>query len=215
MITKLYILKDAIWEELEVYNRVEFDERLDEQLDSGSVQTINTTSEAYADYSLFKLTTQDLDENEKSMQYFGFDTVEKRGDAYHIHTIELVEPTRLIMGFTIDGCKVTQPIEGTKKTLFEVAFSDYGGLTSKAKLLSASDTERYLFNYGGTEIEDMMKDIISPEFHWEAGTLLWECLCDIGNVINCIPRIKFKGSTTNRAYILFEPINNVTGVYEI
>lgn len=214
MITKLSIADNGEWVDLNVYNRVEIDERLDEQLDTGNVQTINDIESAYDDYTLFKLTTTDADGDTREEIYFGFDTVEKRGGGYYIHTIELVEPTRIVMGIPIDGCKVTQPIEGEKKTLFDVAFSDNGGLISKAKLLSTANREVYLLNYS-SEMVEYMKEVESPEFHWECGTLLWECLCDIGNVINCIPRVWFASANTNRLFIDFTPVNDITAEYEL
>lgn len=214
MIIKLKIAEDYKWKDLPVYNRCSFDERLDEQLDSGSVQTINDSDVEYDDYSLYRVEITDEDGQTKSNSYFGFDTVEKRSDGYFIHTIELVEPTRIIMGFTIDGCKVTQPIEEEKRTLYDVVFSTKGGLISKAKLESVSDREWYLLDGDGDMIEKM-KSIPSPEFHWECGTLLWECLVDVGNVVNCIPRVRFVATNTRRCFIEFDPINEVTAEYEL
>ena len=215
IITKLQIAENNAWVDLPVYNRMEYDERLDEQLDSGTIQTINQNNAEYDDYTLYRVIhIDDEDGTSKYVTYFGFDTVEKRGEEYYIHTIELVEPTRIVMGISIDGCKVTQPIEGEKKTLFDVAFSDNGGLISKAKLLSTSNREVYLLNYS-SEIVEYMKEVESPEFHWECGTLLWECLCDIGNVINCIPRVWFAGANTNRLFIDFTPVNDITEEYQL
>lgn len=214
MIIKLKIAENYKWKDLPVYNRSTFDERLDEQLDSGSVQTINDSDVEYDDYSLYRVEIEDEDGQTKSNSYFGFDTVEMRSDGYFIHTIELVEPTRIIMGFTIDGCKVTQPIEGEKKTLYDVVFGTKGGLIAKAKLESISDREWYFLDGDGDMIEKM-KSIPSPEFHWECGTLLWECLVDVGNVINCIPRVRFIATNTRRCFIEFDPVNEVTAEYEL
>ena len=209
MITKLFIAIDSQWVELPVYNRIEFDERLDEQLDSGSVQTISKSGTPFADYTLYRLKFMQDGETIIDESYFGFDTVEKRGEDYYIHMIELVEVTRIAMGIPIDGCKVTQPIEGEKKSLFDVVFSYEGGLISKAKLESVADRELYL-HPGSGDIIEKMKNIPSPEFHWECGTLLWECLCDIGNVINCIPRVRFVDTNTKCLFIEFEPVNDIT-----
>ena len=210
MITKLYIADGNTWSELPVYNRVEFDERLDEQLDSGQVQTINGIETAYEDYSLFRMSTIDAEGVSKNALYYGFDTVEKRGKEYYIHTIELVEITRIVMGISIDGCKVTQSIDGTKKTLYEVLT----GLLNKVKLKSATRLETYLSVSSANEAVKKMKEVASPEFHWECGTLLWECLCDIGKVIDCIPRASVSIST-GIISVQFDQINNVTQVYEL
>lgn len=214
MITKLYIAEDGKWMELPVYNRMEYDERLDEQLDSGNIQTINDSGVAYEDYSLYRLVTTDADGESREEVMFGFDTVEKRGKDYYIHMVELVEPTRIVMGIPIDGCKVTQPIEGEKKSLYDVVFDVQGGLITKARLKSVKSPHWDLFDWPSDAVEKM-QNIPSPEFHWECGTLLWECLCDVGNVINCIPRVRFVGTNTDRMFIDFIPVNDVTAVYEL
>ena len=214
MTTKLYIAKDGKWYELPVYNRAEFDERLDEQLDSGTIQTINRNNTTYEDYSLYRVLTTDVDGESKEESYFGFDTVEQRGKDYYIHTIELVEPTRIVMGIPIDGCKVTQPIEGEKKSLYDIVFDLISGFLSKAKLIS-TDNPEYTFLEYASDVVEKMKEIPSPEFHWECGTLLWECLCDVGNVINCIPRVRFVGTNTKRMFIDFVPVNDITAEYEL
>ncbi|MBQ9728195.1 MAG: hypothetical protein IJV85_01220 [Clostridia bacterium] len=214
MITAKLYINDGTWTELPVYNNVEFDERLDEELDSGSVQVISKSGMPFADYTLYRLKFMQDDETIIDESYFGFDTVEQRGEDYYIHTIELVEITRIAMGIPIDGCKVTQPIEGEKKSLYDVAFSFEGGLISKAKLESVADRELYLHPASGDMIEKM-KNVPSPEFHWECGTLLWECLCDVGNVINCIPRARFVGTNTDRLFIEFIPVNDITEEYEL
>ena len=208
MTTKLYI-KDSenwVWTELPVYNRVEFDERLDEQLDSGSVQTITDGDEAFEDYSLYKLVTSD-GETEKEEYLFGFDTVEKRGDKYFIHTIELVELTRILMGIPIDGMSVTQPLTGTKSTIKDVAkgLCRYG--------VTYISGERRKIRYEATS--DVEESTISPEFTWECGTLLWECLCDVGNVINCIPRVVLGQNSTVPYVVKFDKVNEVTAEYEL
>ena len=217
MTIRLQIADNYRWQDLPVYNLGSFDERLDEQLDSGSVQTINDSSVEYDDYSLYRVTVEDDDGTQKYASYFGFDTVEQRGDGYFIHTIELVEPTRIVMGFPIDGCKVTQPIEGKKKSLYDVVFSDDGGLISKAKLerVNKREEKSWYLRRGNGEMIEKMKSIPSPEFHWECGTLLWECLVDVGNVINCIPRIRFVETNTRECYIEFDPVNEVTAEYEL
>lgn len=205
MIVKLeeYNEIDNSWTNLPVYNRVEFDERLDEQLDSGSVQTILPYSAMLADCTLVRLTISDgADERVETM--LAFDSVEKRGESYYIHTLELVEPTRLLMGLIIDGCKVTQPIEGAKQTIGEVL----------DRLLTVAEL-RENPNYDGARFrldDNALFQRICPEFCWESGTLLWECLCDIGNVINCIPRVYLERTIKK---IRFDKVNEVTAEYEL
>jgi hypothetical protein len=168
----------------------------------------------------------DMTDNlEKKKWYFcGFDSVEKRGVGYYIHTLELCEPTRLLMGILIDGRKVTQPIEGSgeeKQTLYDVLVGllntfellPFGEKFSRSYEKSRIVTE-YEYNEDST-IKDLMEGIASPEFHWEAETSLWECLCDIGNVINAIPRLTYNEHNAEHPFsvLLFDMINESAGEY--
>lgn len=193
-----------------LYNSVSFDERLDEQLDTGTIQVISTEeSLSFADFCPILVKVEDLDGTKKTMQFCGFKSLEKRGANYYVHTIELVEPTRLLMGIIIEGKKITQPIDGsTKKSLYRVLSS----------LLQTFETKELGFpprisTYVSDKVGELLRNTISPEFHWEAGTLLWECLCDIGNVINAIPRLVYAYGEMKG--IDFDLINEDKGEYEI
>ena len=188
-----------------MYNRFEFDERLDEQLDSGSIQVISDQATAFEDYSLYQVTIRDGTDY-RSDFYYGIDTVEKRGAGYYVHTIELIELTRLLMGLPIEGRKVTQPIEGDKKTLYTVLDE----LLTVAETVESAEKRRYNIADG---VKGMLEAVTSPEFHWEGGTLLWECLCDIGNVMNCIPRLIYEPG--NGLFITFDEVNKITGVWDL
>lgn len=217
MISKAEILKkDGQIYEAKPYNSVTFDERLDEQLDTGSIQLILADEGvSFADFCAVSLTIKDEDGNRKRMPFCGFKTVEKRGEGYYILTLELVEPTRILMGTIIEGRKVTQPIEGSgeaKKTLYDVTKS----LLKTFETLPWEDgiaIPRFGLQENAKSVS-LLKLTESPEFHWEAGTLLWECLVDIGNVINAIPRLlhtSLKGKYT----VTFDTINDVTDEYEL
>lgn len=213
MTTKLYVLKEQDgeveeWAKIPVYNRSESDERLDEQFDTGSIMTISDTEEPFEEYTLFKVVVFDGSEETENF-YFGFDTVEKRGEGYFIHTIELVELTRWAMGLFIDGKRITQPITGTRKTLMNA----YVAILRTAKLCKGTSDIPF-FNGNDDEINRIMQDTVSPEFYWTAGTSFWECLVDIGNVINCIPRITYNVDTKH-FNVKFEKVNEITGIYEL
>lgn len=202
-----------------LYNSVSFDERLDEQLDTGTIQVISTEeSLSFADFCPILVEVWESDKIKKTMQFCGFKSLEKRGANYYVHTIELVEPTRLLMGIIIEGKKITQPIDGSgkaKKSLSDVLNSLINSVeTLEADLLDAPYPARFGLNVYG-KLQTLLEDTISPEFHWEAGTLLWECLCDIGNVVNAIPRLIAVGSKPVYEWITFDLINEEEGEYEI
>ena len=216
MRTAVFIYENKTWVEYPIYNVCAIDERLDEQLDSGTVQILYENSRSFADFSMVKLISND-NITSKEMYFYAFDTVEKRKDKYYIHTLELVEPTRLLMGVPIDGKAVTQPFEKTYKTSLYDALRE---LLKVAQLLSKDETQKFYIVEQNHPLYDRsvflaMIDTLSPEFHWEAETLLWECLCDIGNVINCIPRLVPNKEETAFNTIIFEKINDVKGEYEI
>lgn len=211
--------------EYPIYNNLTFSERIDEELDSGDVQIISNDSTPFPEYSIAKLTLECGDEK-KIFDFFAFDTVEKRRgytanehsidkfkDGYYIHTLSLVELTRLLMGVMIDGKAIVQPIDGSdKKTLYEVVKT----LLKTAKLLKVENgitqgSKFYLRPDYSVDKKELAQ--ISPEFRWECGTLLWECLQDIANVIDCIPRVVI--GEGGSLYVTFDKINEVTGVYEI
>lgn len=209
--TRMYIYQQSEWKEYPLYNAVDFSERLDEEFDTAGVATITANIVPFDDYCMIKLVTSDGASEDKTRYFFGFDTVEKRGDGYYVHNLELCEPTRVLMGVPIDGRKITQPIDGSQKTSLYWVIVE---LLETSELLLYDDTStRFTFNASG--VGRFVERIFAPELHWEAGTLLWECLCDIGNVINCIPRVVPNSDETAFNVIKFEKINEITGEYEI
>lgn len=203
------------WREYVAYNRVTADFRLDEQLDTGNIMIITDSAEPISPMSAANLELTDGD-NSVYFPCYCFDRVEVRGQGYYVHNLTLVEPTRRLMGILIDGVKVTQPTEEeqaqgeAKKSLYEV-------------------TERLLHTYmlNDTELDaecampvehevvSLLKNTESPEFQWEAETQLWECLKDIGDVINCMPRLTFNAEHTALNTLTFDRINDVTEEREL
>jgi hypothetical protein len=218
------ILQNGEWVAYSLYNSIDFDERLDEQFDTGSVQVISNSATPFADYCVVRMDMTDNLEV-KSWYYCGFDSVEKRGGGYYIHTLELCEPTRLLMGTLIDGRKVTQPMEGSneaKQTLYDVLIGllntfellPFGEKFSRSREKSRIITE-HEYDSSLTDTKCIMENVTSPEFHWEAETSLWECLCDIGNVINAIPRLTYNKYNAEYPFsvLLFDMINESAGEY--
>jgi hypothetical protein len=210
MITSVNIKNSTgSWGDAKLYNSATFDERLDEQLDTGSIQLItNSESVPFNDFCSIKVVITDNNGSPKTMYFCGSDTVEKRGAGYYIHTLELVEPTRLLMGIIIEGRKVTQAISSEKKSLYRVLLGLLNTFETKEK--GAQSKFRIAVS---DKVGNLLRGTISPEFHWESGTLLWECLLDIGNVINAIPRLEAdnNGDFVN---LSFDLINEETKEYE-
>lgn len=206
MKTRLYVnTTDQGWQEQSLYNTAEFSERLDEELDTGNVQTITSSAEPFEDCCMTRVTLSD-DVDTKEAYFCGFDTVEKRGGGYFIHSLDLCEPTRLLMGVFIDGRRITQPLEeDAKKSLYSVTAE----LLETCETLGVDETTRFTLDEACEAVE-LMKELVSPEFYWDAGTSLWECLCDIANVINCIPRLIVNGDKTAFSVITLDRVNEIT-----
>lgn len=206
---KIYI--DGAWTEYPVDNHVVMDCRLDEQLDTGSLQMIDSESKPIPPMSVSELVISD-GENTLSMPAYCFDTLEVRGEDYYVHNLTLCEPARRFMGVLIDGIKVTQPREESgalKKSLYEVTERVLKTcvLQEKGKRVFTLTTD--------PNILSILKNTESPEFDWEAETLLWECLKDIGNVIGCMPRLTFNEPKTDFSVLTFDEVNEPTGFYEL
>lgn len=219
MITSINIKSNnGSWIIANSYNSNVFDERVDEQLDTGSIQIITNSEEVvFNDFCPVRVGITDSVGDTKEAYYCGFNTQEKRGTGYYINTLELVEPTRILMGVIIEGRKVTQPIESgkEKQTLYDSA----EGLLLTCETLSYNTKgKRYSPRFklvDNEEIISLLRSVVSPEFHWEAGTLLWECLLDIGNVINAMPRLLFNEETEEFDTITFDLINETPNEYEL
>ena len=210
MILKIYL--DKQWKDYPVSNRGTADFRLDEQLDAGSVMIITDSAEPIPPMSMTELTISD-GENTLSMPAYCFDTVEVRGQGYYVHNLTLVEPTRLFMGAVIDGVKITQPQEESER---ESLYTVTERLLNAYKLLKWYTLSRF-FLTDDEEIVSLLRERKSPQFDWEAETQLWECLKDIGSVINCMPRLTVEHSTASFTFdtIVFDKINDVTEEREL
>ena len=199
-----------------VSNRITADFRLDEQLDTGSVMIITDSAEPILPMTHALLQIFDTPTTIKNILYFPaycFDTMEARGQGYYAHNLTLVEPTRLLMGIPIEGMKVTQPQDGTAKdSLYTVA----DRLLRVCRLTKGGKPQKFWLT-DDEEIVTLLKNNDSPEFAWEAETQLWECLKDIGSVINCMPRLTSVDPMNSMTFttITFDKINDVTEEREL
>ena len=217
MVVSLSINTANGWKSVPLYNTVTMDERFDEELDGGACETYLETEEGFPEFSEAILTATD-GEKTITVPFFLFDDVEKRARGYHRHSLELVEPTRWLMGLLIDGLKVTQPIDGSKKkTLLEV-------INRVFRCFNAHRYEDVLSPYTGEirspifeldeETEKLLSGVDSPEFEWQGETLLFEVLQDIADVVDSIPRLTVNLGN-QFVKIKFDQVNVSTGEYEI
>ena len=199
-----FIPYDTTITDFKVTNSAAIDERIDETLDGGNVQLIMPTKTPLNPMSAAKLKLYD-ETGEISEDFFLFDTVEKRGKNYYAHSITLCEPTRLFMGQMIDGLRITQHTDGSaKKSLYSAIQRVLKNYTLKGYNSSSAFTLD-----ADTTLTNILQNTESPEFAWQAETLLFEVLCDIGNVINAIPRLKYPNLIT------FDFVNQITGEAEL
>lgn len=212
MNAKLSIVQPKSFEGLKTVNYASIDERLDESLDGGEILVISAKETPYEPMSLAQLKFSDGTTN-ISQYFYVFDTVEKRGKGYYYHHITLCEVTRILMGISVDGMRITQPITGNKKTLYNVLEKIIGNYT----LFMTGEWNPLQISISDGDIETLLNNTESPEFSWSAGTLLWEVLCDIGNVINAIPRAYYDshGISANKISITFDPVNKSTAETEL
>lgn len=192
-----------------LYNTFTMDERLDEELDGGLAQSYMQSEEEIAEFAEAIVTLYD-GKTKKRIPFYAFDDVEKRANGYHRHMLELVEPTRWLMGITCDGLKITQPIDenATKKTLYDTL----------ERVLRCCNTKTTSEAVGLLTIDEsikpMLQAVVSPEFAWQAQTLLFEVLQDIADVVDCVPRVIESADGQLKTLTLVK-INDEIGEYEI
>lgn len=156
--------------------------RLNEQLDGG-------TASFYVTELINKSVNKPLDKytvtiGDKSYDFVGFDQrafVRKKtaSTAVYKHTVKLTEPTKLLQGVLVDGFAVTQPDPPTK-TLKDVV---------NRVLANTPWGLRVYYLTADTTVVSILENTMSPQFKWNTQTTLFEVLCDVGAVIDAIPRL--------------------------
>lgn len=207
MRVSLTIKKDKATTTVPLHNTFTFDERLDEELDGGAAAALNAQEDMLAEFSE-SVAVLDDGSTTKRVPFYAFDDVQKRAPNYYLHTLELVEPTRVLMGITCDGLKITQPIgEGaTKKTL-------YDALVHILLCCKTVEDEELMFSID-PNIVPMLQAVVTPEFAWQAQTLLFEVLQDIADVVDCIPRLTEDASGAF-TMLTFDKVNETEHEFEI
>lgn len=215
MITaKIEMYKDDEWQDIsaETFSPFTTFEQLDKELDSGTIdkRSYYTTGDGKLSAPLtpYRITLDD------ETQYFvGFETRAKvrnkfvesdgaDGSTIYDSHITLTEPTKLLQGYLIDGLSVTQDVSESK-TLYDVI----------TRLLAVTPLDGRIFTLtDNTAVVGLLQATKSPQFKWDTQSLLWECLCDIGDCIDCIPRLEWSGD--HFGTVTFSIVNDVTAEYE-
>ena len=204
----LNIYKNGEIKAIPLYNSFSFDERIDEELDGGTAQTYSESEESLCEYNEAFVTLAD-ESGSRTISFFAFDDATKRARDNYAHAIELVEPTRWLMGLTIDGLAVTQPIDetATKKTLLDVS--------ERVLRCYTASGNKPVFEIDA-QTRAILSNIVSPEFMWKAQTLLFEVLQDIADVVDCIPRLTIAQVEKDLKFIVaFDKVNESAGKYSI
>lgn len=160
---------------------------LDTEMDSGSLRFMRTearTSGVVAPLSEYSV---EIGEN-AAFSFIGTDSKalvrqENSDTAIFLHDVALVEPAKLLEGVIIDGFAVTQPADETQRTSL---------LETVERLLRIA-----IFDTNGTAVAiiatgqcyDELAQTVSPQFKWNTQTTLWECLVQVGAVLDMLPRL--------------------------
>lgn len=188
---------------------VELEFQRDTSLDNGTLKYIRTEqvnsplNDALAPYV--------VEYQGNFFEFIGMDSrallrVKEDGEAMYKHQIALTEPSKLLQGVLIDGFAVSQPEElAERKTLFEVA----------ARLLAVNPLDNSVYTLTtDTTVVNALKGVKSPEFKWNTQTTLWECLLQVGAIIDAIPRLT-GDANGDYTVVTFDFINEMGNEAEI
>lgn len=187
---------------------ISIDNKLDTSLDSGTLNYLKTEqdgkglSEPLAGYT--------VGIGGKTFEFIGMDSralLRKNvsGQNIYKHQVSLTEPSKLLQGVLIDGFGVSQPEDYEKRqTLLEVA----------DRLLATTPFDGQTFVLTNDDaVKAAMSAVKSPEFKWNTQTTLWECLLQIGAVIDAMPRL-VSDSNGNYTVVTFEFVNTYGNAVE-
>lgn len=160
---------------------VSYTRRLSEEFDNGTGTYYSTNGEMNAPIDKYEIIV-----SQKTYDFIGTEEVAKVKNGLYKHVVYLTEPTKLLEGVLIDGFAVSQPkAENLRKTLYEVV----------TRLLAVTPFDESIYTLTTqAAIVGVLQATISPEFRFNTQTTLFECLMEVGAVINAFPRLTKDGN---------------------
>ena len=160
---------------------VSYTRRLSEEFDNGTVTYYSTSGEMNAPIDKYEIIV-----SQKTYDFIGTEEVAKVKNGLYKHVVYLTEPTKLLEGVLIDGFAVSQPkAENLRKTLYDVV----------TRLLAVTPFDESIYTLTTqAAIVGVLQATISPEFRFNTQTTLFECLMEVGAVINAFPRLTKDGN---------------------
>ena len=160
---------------------VNYTRRLSEEFDNGTVTYYSTSGAMNAPIDKYEIIV-----SQKTYDFIGTEEVAKVKNGLYKHVVYLTEPTKLLEGVLIDGFAVSQPkAENLRKTLYDVV----------TRLLAVTPFDESIYTLTTqAAIVGVLQATISPEFRFNTQTTLFECLMEVGAVINAFPRLTKDGN---------------------
>lgn len=160
---------------------VSYTRRLSEEFDNGTVTYYSTSGAMNAPIDKYEIIV-----SQKTYDFIGTEEVAKVKNGLYKHVVYLTEPTKLLEGVLIDGFAVSQPkAENLRKTLYDVV----------TRLLAVTPFDESIYTLTTqAAIVGVLQATISPEFRFNTQTTLFECLMEVGAVINAFPRLTKDGN---------------------
>lgn len=175
-------------------------EEFNETLDSGTVQ-FNVYGQEIDDISFDdaeiyhtdnKITKKTLLVDSYDDEIFSFGSNLSEDD--HTYTMSLFSETKILERITLPNCSVTQPLTGTKKTVYDEIVRFCELYLPKIKIYDANSPERYRYVNSlkyGSDLISRFSRVECPEFQWNEPTLR-EVLDDLMSTKDCIVIVKNK-----------------------
>lgn len=209
VIARLLKSEGGLESELHAKSPIELEFLLGTEMDSGTLRYLKTEARSkgmVAPLAHYNVSVVLSSTEFETFWYVGTDSralvrADDGEQGIYSHEVALVEPSKILEGVLIDGIGVTQPEAVDKRdSLFDVVTRlldivpfDY----------AQSETPQYSLTVEN-KVVYALKNTLSPQFKWNTQTTLWECLVQIGAVIDAIPRLTYSDHYT---VITFDFIN--------